>query len=87
MSLSAVFLSSPFDKEIRYDCDSIKLRSDKDGEVCILQNYNDCIFTISEGLIEISSGGKIIKLKILSKGVVKIEDNCFYCFSSFKEYN
>lgn len=86
MSITAIFISDPFKHELRIDCDMLKLNSIKDGEICILKDFNNSIFEIKDTIVYAMSEEKIKKqIKIFNTGVVKFNDNIFTCFGEFEE--
>lgn len=85
MSITAIFANSPFDKEVRIDCKILKMNTDKDGEICILPNFNNSIFEIKDNVIEVECDNTIKKIKIIGTGIVKFENNTFICLGSFKK--
>ena len=81
----AIFANSPFDKETRVDCEMIKIKKKKNGEICILPNYNNSIFDIENAIIEIINKSNTTKIKINNSAVVTFENNNFICFGLFEE--
>ena len=45
--MTAVFINSPFDKEMRFECKEFKTNNSKYGEVVVLPKHRNSIFTIN----------------------------------------
>lgn len=90
MNITAIFLNSPFDDEIRIDCESIKLNTTTDGEIVILPNFRKSIFEIKDTILECKNNDKIRKIQISGNGIIKFDNknnilNCFGLFSEIKD--
>ena len=83
MSIIAIFTNSPFDQELRIDCDMLKMNTQKDGEICILPNYQKSVFNITDTIIEASNGTEKTKIKISGNAIVKFNNNILNCFGRF----
>ena len=83
MSIIAIFTNSPFDQELRIDCDMLKMNTQKDGEICILPNYQKSVFNIADTIIEASNGAEQTKIKISGNAIVKFNNNILNCFGRF----
>ena len=81
----AIFSNSPFDDEIRVDCEMIKMNTYKDGEICILPNFNNSIFEICDTVVFCKNNNNVKQIKINGTGIVKFENNTLNCFGSFEE--
>ena len=81
----AIFSNSPFDNEIRVDCEMIKMNTYKDGEICILPNFNNSIFEVNDTIVICKNNELVKKIKINGNGIIKFEDNTLNCFGSFEE--
>ena len=85
MSIIAIFTNSPFDQELRIDCDMLKMNTQKDGEICILPNYQKSIFNIAETIIEAINETGTTKIKISGNAVIKFDNNTLNCFGQFSK--
>ena len=87
--MTAVFISSPFDKEMRFECKSFKTNNSKYGEVVILPKHRDSIFAINSGSnIEIQDNNdKKVCLAINENSVVKIDGDKILVFGEYKVIN
>ena len=85
MSIMAIFANSPFDNEIRMDCKMLRMNTKKDGEVCVLPNFNNSIFEIDNSIIFVSTDSGEKKIKIDGVGIIKFENNILTCFGKFTE--
>ena len=80
-----IFSNSPFDKEIRIDCDMIKMNTKKYGEICLLNNYRNSIFEISDCDIIFKTKDGDKKIKLNGNGIVEVKNNNVSCFGDFEK--
>ena len=85
MSITAIFANSSFDNEIRIDCNELRMNTKKDGEICILPNFNNAIFEVENCIINILSNGKTIKIKIINSAILQFNNNLLHCFGNFEQ--
>ena len=87
--MTAVFINSPFDKEMRFECKEFKTNNSKYGEVVILPKHRNSIFTIDAGSnIEIKDNSdKKVNLIVNEKSVVKIDGDKILVFGGYKIVN
>ena len=83
MCIIAIFTNSPFDQELRIDCNMLKMNTQKDGEICILPNYQKSVFNIADTIIEASCGKEKVKVKISGNAIIKFNNNTLNCFGQF----
>ena len=84
--MTAVFVNSPFDKEVRIDCKEFKAKSSKYGEIVILPKHRNNIFTISEGSnVELKAvDNTIVVVDIKKQAVVRIDSDKIFIFGEYK---
>lgn len=85
MSIIAIFTNGPFDQELRVDCDMLKMITPKDGEICILPDYQKSVFNIADTIIEASCGKEKVKVKISGNAIIKFDNNILNCFGRFNK--
>lgn len=86
MYITAVFINDPFSRELRIDCDELKVKTVKDGEICILPNFNDSIFEVKDTCIDVITTNKSIKkIKVINSGIIKYKNNTLTYFGNFEE--
>lgn len=85
MNITAIFLNSPFDNELRIDCESVKINTFKEGEIVILPNFRSSIFEIENTIVECNNGSNIRKIKINGTGIIEFKNNTLNCFGTFEE--
>ena len=84
--MTIIFSNSPFDKEVRFDCQKVKMNTSKYGEICILPNYRDSIFDINNSIISIfGAENKEVQVKITHSAIVKVKNNIVNVFGQFNE--
>lgn len=84
-SLLLSIISSPFDTEVRFACQSVKADTMKNGEIVILPNHCDMIFSINNSNIEIKCEDGVTKIiEIIGKAIAKIKDNNLTIFGVYK---
>ena len=84
-SLLLSIINSPFDNEIRFSCKSVKLISTKNGEIVILPNHYDMIFSIKNSKIEVKcEDGGVKIVEIIGEAIAKIKDNNLTIFGVYK---
>ena len=85
MSITAIFANSPFDEEVRIDCKMLKMNTRKDGEICVLPEFNNSIFEVDDSVIDIMTGDGTIHVKMLGSAIVRFKDNVLTCFGRFEK--
>ena len=85
MYITAVFISDPFSQELRIDCDELKVKTVKYGEICILPNFNNSIFEVKDTYIDVITNKSIRKIKVINSGIIKYKNNTLTYFGNFKE--
>ena len=87
--MTAVFINSPFDKEMRFECKEFKTNNSKYGEVVVLPKHRNSIFTIDAGSsVEIKDNNdKKVNLVVNEKSVVKIDGDKILVFGEYKVVN
>ena len=87
--MTAVFINSPFDKEMRFECKEFKTNNSKYGEVVVLPKHRHSIFTIDAGSsVEIKDNNdKKVNLVVNEKSVVKIDGDKILVFGEYKVVN
>lgn len=85
MDISVVIINNPFDKELRFSCKQVKLNSEQDGEIVILPNHCDTLFTLKKTQINATlSDGGIKNIEMISNSVAKFENNNLTIFGCYK---
>lgn len=85
MYITAVFINDPFSQELRIDCNKLKIKTVKDGEICILPNFNDSIFEVEDTCIDVITNESVRKIKVINSGIIKYKNNTLTYFGNFKE--
>ena len=85
MDISVVIVNNPFDKELRFSCKQVKLNSEQDGEVVILPNHCNMLFTLKKTQINATLSDDSVKnVEMISNSVAKFEDNTLTIFGCYK---
>lgn len=86
--MTIIFSNSPFDKEVRFDCQKVKMNTEKFGEICILPNYRDTIFDINNSTISVLDAKNTeVQMKITNSAIVKVKNNIVNVFGQFQAIN
>ncbi len=84
-SLLLSIISSPFDQELRFSCQSVKANTAKNGVIVILPKHCDMIFTINNSKIEVKcEDGTTKMIEIIGEAVAKIQNNNLTIFGVYK---
>ena len=84
MSIILSIIDSPFSKELRFSCKKINTKTDKNGEIVILPNHQNMIFSISNTAINITDDtDKAHTINIIGNAICKIKDNNCVVFGQY----